>query len=167
MVSRIKSGVVFYVVALGVIAAFHSHTAYAQNDAIVSGGQICQPTMSNSDGSIVWRAAGVLNVGDETRGVVCPVVFSTAANNFDVSVTLANRSDVEVPAGDFVCVLTISDLFGDPVVEEELPSDEPTPPGGSFILGFVDFTALDTQSASVSCQLPPGTGVVRVVQDIL
>ena len=166
MVSRIKSSAVFYTVALGVLVALHSHTAYAQQERIVSGGQICQP-MSNSDGSIGWGAAGVGNLGDETRSVVCPVVFSTAANTFDVSVTLANRSDVTVPAGDFVCVLRINDLTGVPVLEDELPSDEDVPPDSSFIFAWAVFGVLGTESASVTCQLPPLTGVVRITQDLI
>jgi hypothetical protein len=173
MVSRIKSRFIFQMVALGMLAAFHSNTAYAQSDAVISGGQICQPMANNAEGiagrvsallAFEWSAQGILNASDVNEWVVCPVVFSKLTNNFDVTVNITNRSD---SPQNVLCVLSINNANGDPVDSEQLELEEPLPPSTVGVLGFVDFIALDTQSASVSCELPPGTGVTRIILDIL
>lgn len=136
----------------------------AQNylPSTLSGGQACYPmNLNQALTGLRWRSEGAVNESNKTLWVVCETPTSPLTSYSDILVTVVNTKAVMQTVQ---CIMKVTDLV-----------DTSTVGSGSVILslpaltsGFMVWEAvykLDAMSLTVSCKLPPGTGVTGVMSE--
>ena len=151
-----KSSMLLLVLCLS--AAMNSRPVAAYDEWI--GGQVCQPmNLEVALQGLAWRSEGVLNMRDKSLWVVCPVGHGLFYDLISVIVSLTNSGD---SGATIQCLWKVTDLAGRTVRSRNKsvlvgPGTTDTMSVDDLIVGG-EFP----EAISVSCNLPPDTGILFI-----
>jgi hypothetical protein len=145
------------VLCLSVAMGARPALASGENEARLTGAQICQPmNLDIALKGLQWRSEGSLNNSNQNLWVVCPIPKDSFNFTMDVTARVVNFSN---STQSIQCLFKVTDRLGNTVrsrsVTETLPANFT---GGAQVLGL---SVGNLEALSVSCNLPPQTGLLN------
>ena len=124
------------------------------------GGQVCQPmNLDIALKGLQWRSEGALNNSSDELWVVCPVGQSIYYSRIDVAVFLTNFGN---SGATIQCLWKVTDTGGHTVRSRNKSKFIGAGASNTMYVENLSVGSSLPESISVSCKLPPKTGILLI-----